>query len=187
MGLAPDLYYRSIADIEPEYLVARGVRALLIDLDNTLVLRNTLDASPEVHAWLASALGVGLKACIVSNNWHERVMHAEDVFGIPVIGKSTKPLPGGFRRGLRVLEVRASEAAVIGDQVFTDVLGGARIGAMTILVQPLSGGSDLPHTVLLRAFERLVLRGRQPIVRSSGPSSDAVSDSAGETLDAEVR
>lgn len=163
MALRPDLYCRAVTDIDVDDLMRRGITALLIDLDNTLVPRNTIDAAPDVRAWMASAREQGLKMCIVSNNWHERVMNAEESLGVPVVGKSLKPLPGGFRRGLRLLGAASPEAAVIGDQVFTDVLGGNLVGATTILVTPLAGGSDLPHTRVLRALERLVLAGREPL------------------------
>jgi HAD superfamily phosphatase (TIGR01668 family) len=162
----PDLYYRSIADVDPADLLGRGVRNVLLDLDNTLVRRNTLEASDAVRAWLAEASETGLNLVVVSNNWHDRVRSASGVLGIPVVGKATKPLPGGFRRALR--QTRASgPSAVIGDQIFTDVLGGKLLGATTVLVAPLAGGSDLPHTRVLRALERRILRGRVPEMRAS--------------------
>ena len=163
MALRPDLYYRSVTDIDLEDLEARGVCGLLIDLDNTLVPRNTVTASQAVMQWLGRARGRGFRICIVSNNWHERVSDAAESLGVPIVGKSLKPFPGGFRRGLALLGVTSSQAAVIGDQVFTDVLGGSIAGAITILVKPLAGGSDLPHTRLLRALERRVLSDRVPL------------------------
>ena len=169
MSFRPDLYYRSVPDIDLDELQRRGITALLIDLDNTLVLRNTLDATPAVRGWIAAALGRGFKICIVSNNWHERVQSAADALGLPIVNKAVKPLPGGFKRGLRLLDVRPSQAATIGDQVFTDVLGGSLAGATAILVMPLAGGSDLPHTRVLRALERWILSGREPLVRPGAP------------------
>lgn len=168
MALSPDLYYRSVPDIDLDELERRGTRALLMDLDNTLVLRNSVDASPAVRTWLEAALERGLKVCIVSNNWHERVQQAAESLGVPIVGKGTKPLPGAFKRALDVLGVRASETAVVGDQIFTDVLGGSLLGATTILVVPLAGGSDLPHTVVLRALERRILAGRVPGTAGAG-------------------
>ena len=162
MALSPDLYYQSVPDIDLEELGRRGIRALLIDLDNTLVLRNSVDVSPAMRDWIASASARSFKLCIVSNNWHERVQLAADSLGMPIVGRASKPLPGAFRKALRLLGVESPETAVIGDQVFTDILGGHLIGATTILVVPLAGGSDLPHTALLRAIERRLLSGREP-------------------------
>jgi HAD superfamily phosphatase (TIGR01668 family) len=163
MALHPDLYYRSVTDIDLDELELRGVSVLMVDLDNTLVLRNTVTPSDAVLGWIDEVRARGFRVCIVSNNWHERVSDTAASLGLPIVGKSLKPLPGGFRRALALLSARASQAAVIGDQVFTDVLGGGIIGATTVLVQPLAGGSDLPHTRPLRAMERWVLSGRVPL------------------------
>ena len=168
MALRPDLYYCAVPDIDLADLRRRGVSALLVDLDNTLVRRNTREQPPGLGEWLRRALDQGFKICIVSNNWHPRVQEAADALQLPIAAKAIKPLPGGFKRGLRLLGARPGEAATIGDQVFTDVLGGSLIGATTVLVKPLAGGSDLPHTRLLRAMERRVLAGREPL-RSSEP------------------
>jgi HAD superfamily phosphatase (TIGR01668 family) len=163
MALRPDLYYRSVTDIDLDELGRRGVSVFMVDLDNTLVLRNTVAPSAAVCDWLDEVRARGFRVCIVSNNWHERVADTAESLGLPIVGKSLKPLPGGFKRALALLEATASQAAVVGDQLFTDVLGGTIIGATTILVQPLAGGSDLPHTRLLRAMERWVLSGRAPL------------------------
>ncbi len=79
-----------------------------------------------------------------------------------MVGKSIKPVPFGFFKALSLLGSSRMRAAVVGDQMFTDVLGGRMIGAVTVMVTPLST-SDLPHTVALRALERRVLAGRQPL------------------------
>ncbi len=168
----PDLYYRAVTDIDLDELMHRGVRTLLLDLDNTLVLRNTLEASNEVLAWLHTATAKGLNVIVVSNNWHERVQHASSSLGVPVVGRATKPLPSGFRRALSS-DQPPRTCAVVGDQIFTDILGGKLLGATTVLVTPLAGGSDLPHTRILRALERRILRGRTPAgrVRTSAEGS----------------
>lgn len=163
--LKPDLYYRSVTDIDLDDLGSRGVRVLLLDLDNTLVPRNTTEATQEVHRWVDAAKGSGFQLVICSNNWHERVREAAAALAVPIMGKGTKPLPGVFRRALAHVGSEPSAAAVIGDQVFTDILGGNLLGATTVLVVPLAEGTDLPHTRVLRALERLVLRGRVPEAR----------------------
>ena len=166
MAFRPDLYYRSVTDIDLAELRRRGVAALLVDLDNTLVLRNTTEAAPDVRDWIRTVLDEGFGFVIVSNNWHERVQDAAKSLGVPIVGKATKPMTGGFRRALRLLGLRADQAATVGDQIFTDILGGSLVGATTVLVVPLAGGSDLPHTRLLRALERRILAGREPARRS---------------------
>lgn len=178
--LRPDHYFESVVAIDLDELQALDIRMLLLDLDNTLVLRNTTQASPAVHEWVQDAMARGIGVCIVSNNWHERVQNAADALGCAIVGKATKPFPSGFRRALDGTGVGPGSTAVVGDQIFTDVLGGNLFGATTILVVPLAGGSDLPHTRLLRAFERRIMRGAKPRVgrSASGASSETDAEDA---------
>ena len=138
------------------------MRALLIDLDNTLLPRDTNIVPDEKRVWSSNLRDAGMCACLVSNNWHERVKAVADELGFSLVDKALKPLPFAFRRGLGLLEAEPHETAVIGDQLFTDILGGNLIGATTVLVRPLSD-TDLPHTLLLRHLERTLLAGREPI------------------------
>jgi len=73
-----------------------------------------------------------------------------------------KPLPFAFLRALSKVGSQRKRAVMVGDQLFTDVLGGRLLGMRTVLVTPLSQ-TDLPHTLLLRRLERLVLAGRTPL------------------------
>jgi len=159
--LMPDLYYSSVHAIDLDALRRDGVRVLLLDLDNTLLPRDTNVVPDELKAWAATLKVRGFRACLVSNNWHERVHHVASELGFDLVDKAVKPLPFAFLRALRITGGRAQETAVIGDQLFTDILGGKLMGMRTVLVAPLSA-TDLPHTLLLRRLEALVLKGRTP-------------------------
>jgi uncharacterized protein len=160
--LALDLYYTSVTAIDLAGLKQGGVRHLLIDLDNTLMPRDTSTLPAEVRAWVAALPVEGMAACLVSNNWHAHVAAVADDIGLPIVAKALKPFPSAFRKGLSVLGGAPGQAAVIGDQMFTDVLGGNLLGMTTVLVAPQSQ-SDLPHTLLLRRIERRVLGDRRPL------------------------
>lgn len=160
--LTPDLFYRSVLTIDLEDLRSRGVNALLLDLDNTLLPRDTGVVADAYVQWAAAAQASGFKVCIVSNNWHAHVHEVAESLQLAITAKALKPFPGAFRRAMSMLGVTAKECAVIGDQVFTDVVGGNLIGATTVLVEPLSK-TDLPHTLFLRLIERLVLADREPL------------------------
>lgn len=160
--LSPDHYYTSVTSIDLAGLRGGGVRYLLMDLDNTLLPRDSSEISPAVLEWIALLPERGMAACLVSNNWHAHVHDVAVEIGLPIVAKALKPFPKAFRRGLAVLGAAPRESAVIGDQIFTDVLGGNLLGMTTVLVSPLST-SDLPHTLLLRHLERRVLAGRQPL------------------------
>ena len=160
--LSPDFYLRSVSDIDLSALRSRGIDTLLVDLDNTLLPRDSPVVPDSARMWVQSLSAAGFKVCLVSNNWHERVSDVAAELGIPLVAKAVKPLPFAFLRALRKLGSKRSSAAVVGDQMFTDVVGGKFLGMATIMVLPLSE-SDLPHTLALRRVERVVLAGRQPL------------------------
>jgi uncharacterized protein len=157
----PDLYYSSVHAIDLDALSAEGVRVLLLDLDNTLLPRDTNVVPDELKAWAAGLRARGFGVCLVSNNWHERVHDVAAELGFDLVDKAVKPLPFAFLRALRRAHARPHDAAVVGDQLFTDILGGRLLGMRTVLVSPLSE-TDLPHTLMLRRLEALVLKGRSP-------------------------
>jgi uncharacterized protein len=159
--LAPDLYYTGVLAIDLDELKLRSVDTLLIDLDNTLAPRDTHEVRQEMRDWVRHARSAGFRLCIVSNNWHGYVAALAASLDLPLVPRAAKPLPGGFRRAMRVLDATPAGTAVIGDQLFTDVLGGNLVGATTVLVVPLSR-SDLPHTLLLRLIEARILSDREP-------------------------
>lgn len=160
--LSPDAYYRSVLDIDLEALASQGVDTLLIDLDNTLLPRDS-DAIPdEVKAWAARLADAGFRACLVSNNWHHRVVRVAEELGFGLVAKAVKPLPFAFLVALRRMRSTRTRAAIVGDQLFTDILGGKFTGIRTVLVLPMSA-TDLPHTLFLRRIERVLLAGRVPL------------------------
>lgn len=160
--LSPDRYYSSIYAIDVEELRNAGIRGLLVDLDNTLLPRDDDTIPPALPQWVAKVREAGCDICMVSNNWHDRVFRISGALNICFVSKALKPLPFAFWRARTKLGLGRDEVAVVGDQIFTDVLGGGLAGALTVLVQPFSP-SDLPHTLLLRRIERRLLAGREPL------------------------
>ena len=159
--LSPGSYLSSVHAVDLDDLTARGIRVLLLDLDNTLLPRDTNVVPDELKAWAAGLRDRGFSVCLVSNNWHERVHHVASELGFDLVDKAVKPLPFAFLAALRRAGAKRREAAVIGDQLFTDILGGNMLGMRTVLVSPLSA-TDLPHTLFLRRLEALVLKDRVP-------------------------
>lgn len=159
---APDHYYRSVTDIDLAELRHSGVDTLLVDIDNTILPRDSREMADELAEWAGTLLRDGFKVCLVSNNWHAHVKRIADALGFCMVPRALKPLPFGFLQGIRLLGSSARKTAVIGDQMFTDILGGNLLGLTTILVEPLSE-TDLPHTLVLRRLERRVLAGRRPL------------------------
>jgi hypothetical protein len=143
--------------IDPEVLWRKGIRGILIDLDNTLVPWRGREVFEDVRAWLEKVKTRGLQVCIISNAASgSRVAKMADWLNLPYMPRSFKPRRRGFRWGMQLLGLKVNEVAVIGDQVFTDILGGNRLGALTILVEPLSS-RDFISTQVVRLMERWVL------------------------------
>ena len=160
--LVPDLYVSDVLRVDLDSLSADGVDTLLIDLDNTLLPRNGTQAPSRIIDWLKGAEERGFAICLVSNNWHASAINAAEKLGVRIVAKAIKPFPFAFKKALSVLDSEPRRTAVIGDQIFTDVLGGNLMGMKTVLVLPLSA-TDLPHTLLLRRLEAVVLAGREPL------------------------
>ena len=155
--LLPKLYVESIFCLDLEKLKALGIDTIITDLDNTLVPWVEHEANPTLLAWLEQLRARGFKVCLVSNALEQRIAHFRQVLGIPGLSKANKPSRRAFLQALDLLGSRPEQAAMIGDQVFTDVLGGNRLGLYTILVVALCRREFL-GTRVLRLVERVILR-----------------------------
>ncbi len=155
--LTPKKYVQSIHEIDLDKLRQLGIRAIFSDLDNTLVPWDCDQANPELLEWLAKVKAQGFKVCLVSNAVSDRIRSFTTQLEIPGWHKAGKPFSRGFRAAMQTMGVSAVETALIGDQVFTDMLGGNRLGMYTILVVPLSK-NEFIGTKIVRRVERVVLR-----------------------------
>jgi HAD superfamily phosphatase (TIGR01668 family) len=119
------------------------IKAVLLDVDNTLSPHGAAEPEAEVPAWLNAVLQSGIRVMIVSNNSQERVQPFAAKLGLEFETKAAKPLPLGFNRARNRLQCGKKETAVIGDQLFTDMLGANLAGMTAILVEPIE-----PETML---------------------------------------
>lgn len=153
-----DVHVDTLPDISLERLAADGIRGIVVDLDNTVCPYHRPELAPGVAEWVASARDRGFALVLVSNNFTERVASVGARLGIPIVPNALKPLPFAFLRALRLLRTPRRATVVIGDQLFTDVLGAKLLGLRTILTKPLVE-HDFPLTRVLRFLER-TLAGR---------------------------
>lgn len=153
----PDYYYDSIFDIDLAHLKSSGVKGIILDLDNTIIARNSLTATDDLKRWLVKVQEMGFGACILSNNWKQRVSSVAAQVELPLVARAAKPRKGAFKRALNVLGTEKHETVVVGDQIFTDVFGGNIMGLRTILVMPMSNHDGI-HTKLLRYLERWIIK-----------------------------
>ncbi|MBR3234754.1 MAG: YqeG family HAD IIIA-type phosphatase [Atopobiaceae bacterium] len=152
-------YLKTIDMVDIEWLKQQGVRCVLMDRDNTCVPRDTKVAPPEVLDWIRRVHDAGIPTCIVSNNFHGRQVEASAAeLDSSVVHHAMKPAPIAVWSALKKMGVKADEAVLIGDQIYTDVVAGNLAGVPTVLVRPQST-TDLWYTHIFRIFERLLLRG----------------------------
>ncbi|MCI2254466.1 YqeG family HAD IIIA-type phosphatase [Domibacillus sp. PGB-M46] len=152
----PNEQVRSVLEIQPERLKQKGIKAIITDLDNTLVAWDRPDATPELLIWFQKMREAGIKVLIVSNNNQKRVSTFSTPLDLPFIFEARKPMGRAFRKAIKLLSVRKEETVVIGDQLLTDVFGGNRSGIYTILVIPIAA-TDGFWTRINRKIERRLM------------------------------
>lgn len=154
--LDADITVRTILDIPLDRLKDLGIDSLIVDVDNTITEWRGTDIEEKGKNWFLELKEHGFKACLVSNNNNgERISFIAGKLGIPSIHRAGKPSRNAFIRALRILDSTPETTAVVGDQVFTDVLGGNRMGMLTILVDPIST-SEFIGTKIMRFVERII-------------------------------
>ena len=161
--LCPNITVKTLYDIERNELQQQGIRGIIFDLDNTIIPWDSPTMSPDIIQWLNALLAQGFKICLVSNNMGKRVQTIAGIFGIPFVSRAYKPSKSGFRQAIAKMELAENQVAVVGDQLFTDVLGGNRLGLYTIWVAPLSA-TEFFGTKITRRLEKLTVR----ILRAKG-------------------
>ena len=145
--------YSSVTDISPQLLAAKGIRLVLADLDNTLVPYEEALPSPALTAWKEALEKNGVALFVVSNSRKSR--RCPDfcaALGVGCVRHAGKPGVKGFREALEKSERQPSEALMVGDQIFTDILGANRAGIKTVLVKPIAWGKN-PGRILRYAAE----------------------------------
>ncbi len=156
--LKPDAVVDSLWDVSLDQMKSRGIKGLLVDLDNTLVEYRKYVSTPRVREWLKSVERAGLGICIVSNSRRrKKVAEFSQQVGVPAISRAGKPRRGSFRKALSMLGLAPEETAIIGDQLLTDILGGNRLGCYTVLVMPITRQEFL-GTRIVRILERRILK-----------------------------
>lgn len=149
----PDDYIKSIFEIDTDALTQKGIKAIIFDIDNTLVSYDVEEAPKEIINFFKELQEKGFKICLFSNNSKERVIRFNSGLKVIAIHRANKPLTRKFKLAMKLLKTDKTSTAIVGDQIFTDVYGGNRAGMMTILVVPVSDKDEL-ITKVKRGIER---------------------------------
>lgn len=152
MKLYPNVYFNNVQEITIEFLIKNKIKALILDVDNTLIDINE-NLSEDIITWSNMLQGQGIKMYILSNtNKEKKVSKVAEKLEIPFEMFARKPFKKGFLKVQKILNINPKNIAVVGDQIFTDIIGGNKCNMFTILVDPVSE-KDYWYTAWKRPIE----------------------------------
>ena len=155
MNIYPDAYFKRVEEINVEFLNKHKIKALLLDVDNTLV-DHTKKMTESVIKWAKELKGQGVKLYILSNtNDKAKIENIVKELDIPYQLFAMKPLKKGFKKAQKELGEKSENIAIVGDQIFTDIMGGNRCNMFTILVEPINE-KDFWYTIWKRPIEKKI-------------------------------
>lgn len=157
MLLKPQIKLEKITDISCELLEKYGISALILDVDNTLSTHHGQVLTDGLPEWLNKMRENGVGLMVLSNSKRKRVKPFAEKIGLNFISMGLKPLPFGYLRALKALGVPKKKAAIVGDQIFTDVLGGNAVGVRTVLLTPIELESSAGFR-FKRKIERFIIK-----------------------------
>lgn len=137
-SLIPQGFYPSFTALEPAALAAKGVKLVLADLDNTLVPYKVPVPNEQVVAWKNALEAQGIQLFILSNSRKPgRAQRFAEALGVPYQGHSGKPKKKGYLKAMERMGAKPHETVMVGDQIFTDILGANNAGVTPLLVRPI--------------------------------------------------
>jgi HAD superfamily phosphatase (TIGR01668 family) len=156
----PDLIIDRLENLDQQMLLDRGIKGMLLDLDNTLCPWGSREVSDPRREWIVRAKE-SFRLCIVSNTFKgKRLCAVGEDLSIPTVsrwGFGRKPFGGAIKAGLKITGTKACDSVIIGDQIFADILGGNSAGLMTVWIPPLNQ-REFISTMCVRGAERAVLK-----------------------------
>lgn len=155
MILYPNAYFNNVREITIEFLQKNNIKALILDVDNTLIDYDKNFEGGTIQ-WIEGLKCEGIKLYILSNsNKKQKVKKVAETLGIQYMYFARKPLKSGFKKVQKILQENSENIGVVGDQIFTDILGGNRCKMFTILVEPINE-KDIWITMLKRPIENAI-------------------------------
>ena len=157
MKIYPKIYLENTTKITEQLLKENDIKGIILDVDNTLIYYNK-ELLVGVDKWCEELKNKGIQFCIVSNNSKkEKVKKVADRLNIKYISLAMKPMKRGLKKAQKAMNLDAKNIAVVGDQIFTDVVGANRLGMFSILVKPLET-KDIFITKIKRPFEEAIIK-----------------------------
>ena len=153
----PTWWLKSVLEIDEKFIRENHLRGFILDLDNTLSMHGSPAAEQGVCEWLEDMRRLGMKLTVLSNNTKKRVEPLAKELGLDFIAFGCKPLTVGISRALRKMRLPKKSVALVGDQIFTDILGGNLKRIPTVLVEPFHMEDKVSFKVK-RKLENIVFK-----------------------------
>lgn len=157
MLFKPHSYFKRITEITPKILKKNGIKALILDVDNTLAVKKGQIILEGVMPWIDNMKKIGIKLIILSNAKPDRMINFSKKIGLEFVALGMKPLPFGYFRAAKRMGVSVKDCAIVGDQLFTDILGGNLAFCKTVLVSPVEMEKSFGFKIK-RGLERPLLK-----------------------------
>lgn len=145
LSFLPDYIFPRLTDLSPAFLQQRGITLLLMDFDNTMLPYTTNVPTQELLDWLEGMKTAGITLCIVSNSHKARVPAFSEAYDVSCVIRAAKPGTRGIREAMERFGAKQLETALVGDQIYTDVLGAKRAGVTALIVKSIHN-----HTIWLK-------------------------------------
>lgn len=163
----PTWMIEAIYQITPEQLKKKGIKAVLTDLDNTLIAWNNPDGTKELLNWIQTMKEASIPVIVVSNNKAERIHRVVEQLGLDYVARALKPTQKGFKEVEKKFSLPKESLVMVGDQIMTDIRGANGAGIRSILVKPVVE-TDAWNTKFNRRLEKIVMRQ----LKKKNPSMD---------------
>lgn len=132
-----DYAFEKVTDIPVAFFKTEQIKALVLDIDNTLTTHDNPQPADGVLQWLEDVRNAGIKMLVVSNNKPHRVKPFADMLGLEFVANGAKPLTKGINYAVKKMGAEKKHTAAVGDQIFTDVLGANFSKIRMIYVKPI--------------------------------------------------
>ncbi len=152
-----DMKKDGLLDISVDDLKSLGVKAITLDADNTSSFDRTTTPIPGAKEWVENVKKAGIKVILLSNAKKKRAIILADQYDIPVIGLSCKPLPFGYIRAVLKLRMKPEHICMVGDQLFTDIMGANIVGFKSIYCSPIEKEKKQALGFAIKRFEEKIV------------------------------
>lgn len=136
-----DYRFRRVTDITPSDLDKMGVKAVGLDIDNTICFDGTMNFVEGIHEWVQNIKNAGFPVIIITNAINPRAGRIAKALGVPYVHFAKKPLSFKLKKAAKKMDVEVNQMAMLGDQLFADIKAANKCGAVAVRIEPMQGES----------------------------------------------